>query len=135
MNNTERKYVVDLSERDVAAILFSLRYAQAEMDTEPALMRDSEHFVGIKPVTKREIDALCEHINLDGLELSIADVDMAANLTRLMLMQGGGDITVRRIVAQYDLSPDECNVLFTSLEHALAVETKRNQRVTAQVKP
>jgi hypothetical protein len=59
---------VRLTERELATVLAALRYWQqdlAENDDGPI---SPEHFHGtITPLTVEEIDALCEHFNLDSV--------------------------------------------------------------------
>jgi hypothetical protein len=59
---------VRLTERELATVLAALRYWQqdlAENDDGPI---SPEHFNGtITPLTVEEIDALCEHFNLDSV--------------------------------------------------------------------
>jgi hypothetical protein len=59
---------VRLTERELATVLAALRYWQqdlAENDDGPI---SAEHFKGtITPLNVEEIDALCEHLNLDAV--------------------------------------------------------------------
>lgn len=60
--------------RETATILAALREFQGEMrealasgDYDPEVgLPDSEHFREHKPLTPKEIDALCERLNFDG---------------------------------------------------------------------
>ncbi len=57
-----------LNERQVATLLAALRYWQNDLDDNSKMGEDgfAPHFENVAPLTSKEIDELCEHINLAG---------------------------------------------------------------------
>ncbi len=60
------KVTVKLDQREIATVLHALRETQREIQNGEDLS-EKLHFAvdGIKPLTVKEIDALCERINLE----------------------------------------------------------------------
>jgi hypothetical protein len=56
-----------LSDRQVATILFSLRYLEQTYDSSGYV--HSEHIEGLEPMNQMEINSLCEDINMERITL------------------------------------------------------------------
>ena len=56
-----------LDDRQIATILFSLRYLENTYDSSGYI--HSEHIEGLEPMNQMEINQLCEDINLDRIIL------------------------------------------------------------------
>lgn len=56
-----------LTPRQIATVLFSLRYLEQTYDSSGYL--HSEHLLDLKPLTIKEIDQLCQDINLNKISL------------------------------------------------------------------
>jgi hypothetical protein len=116
---TPKDVLVTMSDQDAATILFALRYLQANMDDARGLMRDSEHFVDVKPLNGRQIDYLCQHLNLRWIGLDAMELDMALNLAHTVLIEAPTDRRITAILDRFSVGPDEANTLRLSLEAAL----------------
>ena len=55
--------LTEFTHRELATILHGLRMIQCGGRLEGCAAGDCQHFEGVKPLTNRQIDALCERIN------------------------------------------------------------------------
>lgn len=104
MPKSERDCCLCLSTRDIATILFALRYFQANVDDASGILRDSEHFVDEKPIVGRELDYLCQHINTSSVDLDGQELDIVMRISHTVLDLLGADpmTSVTSVVGQID---------------------------------
>jgi hypothetical protein len=60
----------DLTDRELATVVFALRNMQPLVDHEDSrreLAEEQEHFADQEPLTAAEIDALCERLNAERI--------------------------------------------------------------------
>ena len=77
--------ILAMTNRDLATILFALRYLQANRDDTRGLEQGGEHFVDSTPLTNREIDYLCQHLNLKAIEMDGQELDVCLKLAQSAL--------------------------------------------------
>ena len=77
--------ILTFTSRDLATILFALRYLQANRDDTRSLEQGGEHFIGHTPLTNREIDYLCQYLNTKSIVMDGQELDVCLKLAQKAL--------------------------------------------------
>jgi hypothetical protein len=66
-----------ITDRELAMILFALRYVQDNYDDLAVHILSAEHFEELKPLKADEIDTLCQSLNTEPFQGALNDFNRA----------------------------------------------------------